>query len=269
MKRAGMTGFAISAAWGAMIFALELVRPLRAPTESKIARDGRNAGVAAFAAVPVALIETPIALALSRFVQNRRWGLMNRLPVPAAVRDAAAVLALDYTLYLWHVLTHRVPFLWRFHLVHHIDRDLDASTALRFHFGEIAISVLWRAAQVTAIGVSPRAFGAWQQLLVGAILFHHSNVRLPARWERAISLIVVTPRAHGLHHAADQRLTNANWSSGLSCWDRLHGTWREPAPADDIVIGVPAYRSDADVGLAAMLVLPFVQQRDAWTAAGT
>ncbi|GAC1585081.1 MAG: sterol desaturase family protein [Candidatus Velthaea sp.] len=257
----------ITAAWGTAILALELLRPLRAATESKIARDGRNAGVAAFAAVPVALLETPIALALAKYVEKRRWGLVNRLPVPPVMRDAAAVLALDYTLYLWHVLTHRVPFLWRFHLVHHVDRDLDASTALRFHFGEMAISVLWRAAQVSAIGVSPRAFAVWQQLLVGAILFHHSNVRLPARYERAIALFVVTPRAHGLHHAADERLTNANWSSGLSCWDRLHGTWREPDPADDFVIGVPAYRSDGDVGLVAMLALPFEQQRDAWTAA--
>ena len=265
MKRGGLTGMALTAAWGSAILALELLRPLRPATESKITRDGRNAGVAAFAAVPVALLEAPLALALAHAVEKRGWGLVNRLPLPPAVRDSVAILALDYTLYLWHVLTHRVPVLWRFHLVHHVDRDLDASTALRFHFGEMTISVLWRAAQVAAIGVSPRAFAVWQQFLIGAILFHHSNVRLPARWERAIGLLIVTPRAHGLHHAADERLTNANWSSGLSCWDRLYGTWREPAPADDFEIGVPAYRRDADVGLAAMLALPFVQQRDAWT----
>src|SRR5918998_1654866 len=99
---------------------------------------------------------------LSLLVQRKRWGLLKRVHLPPALEVAAAVVLLDYTLYVWHVLTHRAPLLWRFHRVHHADLDLTASTALRFHFGEITISVLFRAGQVLFIGVSPKALNVWQ-----------------------------------------------------------------------------------------------------------
>src|SRR6185295_3873165 len=129
-------------------------------------------------------------------VERRRIGLVPALGLPAWIGVALAVVLLDYTLYLWHVLTHRVPFLWRFHLVHHVDLDLDASTALRFHFAELVISVPFRAAQILLIGVSPLAFSVWQTLLMLSILFHHSNVRLPVEVERRLNLLFVTPRMH-------------------------------------------------------------------------
>jgi sterol desaturase/sphingolipid hydroxylase (fatty acid hydroxylase superfamily) len=104
---------------------------------------------------------------------------------------------MDYTLYLWHVLTHRVPFLWRFHAVHPIDLDLDASTALRFHFGELAVSVLYRAAQVVLVGVDTEALTCWQMFLSLSILFHYSNVRLPhngslSSWRSPLILLATT-----------------------------------------------------------------------------
>src|SRR5215208_1822575 len=103
---------------------------------------------------------------------------------------------MDYTLYLWHMLTHRVPALWRFHQVHHCDLDMDASTALRFHFAEMAISVPYRAAQVAVLGVAPRPLSIWQTFLFVSILFHHSNLRLPLWLERRLSWMIVTPRMH-------------------------------------------------------------------------
>ena len=94
-------------------------------------------------------------------------------------RGIASILLLDYTLYIWHVLTHRVPFLWRFHLPHHVDLDLDASTALRFHFGEMMLAVPYRLLQVTLFGIDYRTYSIWQTFLFACILFHHSNLRLP------------------------------------------------------------------------------------------
>jgi sterol desaturase/sphingolipid hydroxylase (fatty acid hydroxylase superfamily) len=162
------------------------------------------------------------------------------------------------------VLTHRVPFLWRFHLVHHVDLDLDASTALRFHFGELACSVSWRAAQVVAIGVSPFAYSLWQTALVLLIMFHHSNVRLPDEGERRLSRWLITPRLHGIHHSIIKEETNSNWSSGLSIWDRLHGTLRMDDGRHEVTIGVPAYRDPKDVTLPKILKMPFEPQRDVW-----
>jgi sterol desaturase/sphingolipid hydroxylase (fatty acid hydroxylase superfamily) len=155
------------------------------------------------------------------------------------------------------VLTHRVPLLWRFHAVHHVDRDLDASTAARFHFGELALSVPWRAGQVALIGVLPRDLRLWQQALLVSILFHHSNLRLPWRAEQAISVVIMTPRLHGIHHADDEATRDANWSSGLTLWDWLHGTLRTGVSQAEIRIGVEGYHDPEDVTLPRILEMPF------------
>jgi sterol desaturase/sphingolipid hydroxylase (fatty acid hydroxylase superfamily) len=197
--------------------------------------------------------------------EERRWGLLKIFNLPAWVEVTVAVVLMDYTLYIWHVLTHRVPFLWRFHLVHHVDLDLDASTALRFHFGELLLSVPWRAAQVLVLGVSPLALSTWQTLLLVSIMFHHSNVRLPIDVEQTLNRIIVTPRMHGIHHSIMREETDSNWSSGLTIWDRLHGTLRLDVPQDQITIGVPAYRSPEELAFPAILKLPFTEERPAWT----
>ena len=163
---------------------LERRRPLRHRiTESKLRREVRNLSVAAVGAGALLLMERPAILPLTQFVETHNWGLLKHLRLPRWVELAFAVILLDYTLYIWHYLTHRVPFLWRFHVAHHVDLDLDTSTALRFHFGELALSVPWRAAQVMIIGVSPMAYLIWQTLVFPSILFHHSNVELPISLE--------------------------------------------------------------------------------------
>jgi sterol desaturase/sphingolipid hydroxylase (fatty acid hydroxylase superfamily) len=240
---------------------LERRRPLRRPVESKLERDARNLAVAGVAAVTLRLVERPVVRSLTALVERRRIGLLKRVALPRALEVALAVVLLDYTLYLWHVLTHRAPALWRFHLVHHADLDLDASTALRFHFGELVASVAWRAAQVLVIGVSPQSFSTWQSLLFASILFHHSNVRLPVEVERRLSLFVVTPRMHGIHHSTVRGERDANWSSGLTLWDRLHGTLRLNVPQAEIEIGVPAYREPDELGFVRVLKLPFGAER--------
>jgi sterol desaturase/sphingolipid hydroxylase (fatty acid hydroxylase superfamily) len=195
-------------------------------------------------------------------VEARRWGLLKRAPLPRWLETVAGLVLLDYTLYLWHVLVHRVPALWRFHAVHHVDLDLDASTAVRFHAGELLISVPWRAMQVCIIGVSPATLTLWQRLLLIEILFHHSNVRLPQRLERALSRLVVTPRLHGIHHANRELIRNVNWSSGLTVWDWLHGTLRDDIPQDEIVIGVEGFHDPRDVTLPRVLAMPFERSQE-------
>jgi sterol desaturase/sphingolipid hydroxylase (fatty acid hydroxylase superfamily) len=155
------------------------------------------------------------------------------------------------------VLVHRIPFLWRFHKVHHVDMDLDASTALRFHFGELVISVPWRCAQVVLIGTSPLALSVWQTLLLIEVLFHHSNVELPLECERWLNRLVVTPRMHGIHHSIVEEEVNSNWSSGLTIWDWLHGTLRLNVPQQQVKIGVAGYQHPAQVTLPKIIVMPF------------
>jgi len=251
------------AAFGAL-FALEKLRPLRAETESKTRRNLRNFAVASLAGIILQLLEVPIAKKLALVVERRRWGLLKQVRLPAWLDTVAGFLLLDYTLYVWHVLTHKVPLLWRFHAPHHIDLDLDASTALRFHFGEMAISVLWRSAQILAIGVSHRTLRIWQSTLLLSILFHHSNITLPEQFERRLSCLIVTPRMHGIHHSTKYDEASSNWSSGIALWDRIHHTFRLNVPQAQISIGIPALRYAEDVRLGRVLTIPFTKFGDLW-----
>jgi sterol desaturase/sphingolipid hydroxylase (fatty acid hydroxylase superfamily) len=262
-----LTGLLVGGTFLALLW-LERRRPLRRSVEPKARREARNLAVAALSAAAIQVAEKPVTGPLTALVERRRWGLLKQLPLPAWLEVPLAVALLDYTLYLWHILVHKVPFLWRFHQPHHVDLDLDASTALRFHFGEMVLSVPWRAAQVLALGVSPLALSVWQTATLMEILFHHSNVELPVEVERWLCRLIVTPRMHGIHHSIVPGETNSNWSSGLAVWDFLHGTLRLNVPQEAITIGVPAYRDPEEVTLSKVLTMPFAEQRDSWKLPG-
>lgn len=249
-------------ALGALLWG-EYRRPLRRQTEPKSARNLRNIAIAALSAATIALIEKPMVMRLARHAEQRRWGIQY-LGLPRWMKITLSVVLMDYTLYLWHVLSHRSRFLWRFHLVHHVDLDMDASTALRFHFGEMALSAPYRAAQVAAIGVGPQALAIWQNLLLLSVVFHHSNLCLPRWLEAPLARIIVTPRAHTIHHSTIETETNSNWSSGLTIWDMLHGTFCYDVAEDDVRIGVPAYRDARDLTFRRLLTMPFRRQRFSW-----
>jgi sterol desaturase/sphingolipid hydroxylase (fatty acid hydroxylase superfamily) len=146
-----------------------------------------------------------------------------------------------------------VPLLWRFHAVHHLDRDLDASTAIRFHFGEMLLSVPYRLAQVALLGISPTTLRLWKRLLFASVVFHHSNLRLPLAAERRLATVIVTPRMHGIHHSEVEAERNSNWSSLISWWDFAHRTFRADIPQNEITIGI----GEPDTGLLALLEFPF------------
>jgi sterol desaturase/sphingolipid hydroxylase (fatty acid hydroxylase superfamily) len=232
--------------------------------EPKLRRGVRNLAVGGLGAIALQLAERPVIVPLARLVSRRRLGLLQRMSLPLWAETALGVMLLDYTLYIWHVLVHKVPGLWSYHLVHHADLDMDASTALRFHFAELTISVPWRAAQVLFIGVSPLTLSTWQTFLFCSILFHHSNVKLSISAERWLSRLIVTPRLHGIHHSIVEEETNSNWSSGLTLWDWLHGTLRVNVPQQAITIGVPSYRDPKDLTLPKVLAMPFANERVTW-----
>lgn len=243
----------------ALLYALEYRRPLRRQIEEKERSTLRNLAIAATAGSAVNFLEKPVTDKLTAFVEKRNFGLVKILRLPKFLETFFAVVLLDYTLYIWHVLTHKSAFLWNFHRIHHADLDLTASTAIRFHFGEISISVLFRAGQVLLIGVSPRALKIWQNALMLSILFHHSNVRLPKNVEEKLQKIIVTPRLHGIHHSVKRDERDSNWSSGSTVWDFLHKTFRRDIPQNEIKIGVAEFDKQKDVTLSKMLFEPFIE----------
>jgi len=241
----------------AAVAALEMRRPLRKSREPKLVHDLRNLAASALAAATVAVAEKPVVAPLALSVVRQRLGLLQLVWLPLAAELLLSVLLLDYTLFIWHYLTHKIPLLWRFHQAHHLDHDLDATTALRFHPGELLLSVPWRAAQVRLLGISPLGLSLWQTLTLMAILFHHANLRLPFRLERLLCRLLVTPRMHGIHHSVLRAEADANWSTIFSWPDYLHGTARLNVPQQAITIGAPGCRNMVPAGLGEYLMVPF------------
>jgi sterol desaturase/sphingolipid hydroxylase (fatty acid hydroxylase superfamily) len=246
---------------GALIVLLvgERARPLRQVTQSKWRRVIVNLAFAAVGGGAVALIYGPAVLGPAEQARHAGFGVLRWLHLPAWARALLAFILLDYTLWIWHLLNHRVPLLWRFHAAHHVDLDLDASTALRFHPGELLMSVPFRALQVVIIGVDVRVLLTWEAALLVATEFHHSNLRLPLRFERLLRALLVTPRMHGIHHSIVPGEVNSNFGTLLTAWDRLHHTFVHGVRQRDIVIGLAEYRNPDRLGFVRSLVFPFTR----------
>jgi sterol desaturase/sphingolipid hydroxylase (fatty acid hydroxylase superfamily) len=247
-----------------VLFVLERIRPLRAPKRPLMARLWVNGAVSALAMVTAGLAVRPVAVTLLGWTDVQRFGLTGAWIASPAVRVVGAFLLLDLSFYYWHRVNHRLPILWRFHNVHHVDPDLDVSTALRFHFGEVALSAAFRAVQVLLIGPPAVAYVAYEFVFQANTLFHHSNVRLPLALERALNWLLVTPRMHGIHHSQVQGETNSNYSVVFPWWDWLHRSLVLGIRQREIAVGVPGYARPEDNRLRTVLVLPFQRQRDYW-----
>jgi sterol desaturase/sphingolipid hydroxylase (fatty acid hydroxylase superfamily) len=194
--------------------------------------------------------------------------LLGIVPLSPAVQFGLGFLLMDLSFYYWHVANHRLPFLWRFHNVHHFDPDLDVSTAVRFHFGEVALSAVFRVVQVTVIGPNGWTYVIYELAFQANTLFHHSNVKMPITLERMLNWVLVTPRMHGIHHSQVRDETNSNYSVVFSWWDRLHRSIGLDIPQSAIVIGVPGYSQPADNHFWNVCVVPFQRQRQYWRDSG-
>ena len=214
-----------------------------------------------FAVLRLATLPIPIGIAI--WAQDRQIGLLHSLHLPLWVVVIATFLLMDYAYWWWHWAMHMVPFFWRFHNVHHTDLDMDVSTAARFHFGEMILTIGFLSLAVLLLGIGPIMLTVFFITFEAETLFHHSNWRLPIRVERLLNTIIVTPRMHGIHHSIVQRETNSNWGTIFCWWDKLHGTLRRDVPQDAITIGVAAYRDENELTVGKLFALPFAKQR-AW-----
>jgi len=244
-----------------VLFFLESKYGLRRRVQSRWRRIWINGRMSAVAYILLRFMFIPIMVWLA--FRNQEWqiGLNYIYELPNWLEGCIAFILLDYTNYAWHILNHKIPFLWRFHHVHHTDLDLDVTTALRFHGGELVSSVFYRGAVVLLTGATPLLVIIYEVIFEAATAFHHSNTRLPFNSEKVVSKIIVTPRMHGIHHSIIHRETNSNFSVVFSAWDRVHRTLRLNIPQQDIIIGVPAYRKEEELTFLKLLILPFQKIR--------
>jgi sterol desaturase/sphingolipid hydroxylase (fatty acid hydroxylase superfamily) len=253
-------GIKLSLAWKSLavaavfvvLFAAERWRPAAAthlvePAWRRLLRNGAlwavNAVLSPIAVVPVSAYAASHALAWRPSWWSGPAGLL------------ADLLLLDVLIYAWHRANHEVRFLWRFHSVHHLDRFLDTTSALRFHFGEVLLSALARAGVIVLLAIPLPSVLSFETLVLVAAMFHHSNLRLPSCVERALSLVVVTPSIHWVHHHRCRADTDANYCTVISLWDRLFRSRSGTARRPDMVIGVEGRE---ETTLLALIAVPFL-----------
>ena len=218
-----------------------------------LGRIGKNFSLAGLNALLSSLVVIPVSILAAQSALGWRPGWM----IGWAGLGIDLIL-LDVWIYGWHRANHVFPVLWRFHEVHHLDEALDASTALRFHFGEVFNSSLLRAAVIFLLAIPLASVLVFETMVAMAAIFHHANVRLPPSIERALSWFIVTPSIHWVHHHAERADTDSNYATVLSVWDRLFGSTSRTLRTAEMRLGVAG---QCDAGLASLIMRPFQQIR--------
>lgn len=183
-------------------------------------------------------------------------GLQTAFDLPSWGHAVGVVLLLDGWTYLWHRLNHRIPFLWRFHRVHHADARMDVTTAHRFHIGEIFLSSLLRLPLIVLFGVYVWELLLYETLMFAVVQFHHANIALPPRLDQALRLVIVTPGMHKVHHSRLRPETDSNYSAFLSIWDRLFHSFRTRERLEDIRLGLDEFDGDEHATFKGLMTMP-------------
>lgn len=247
--------------WGGLFFffSLELLFPYRPSSVSKLKRWINNISFTIFNSILLNLIFSAAIIGTAAHVQTHGLGLLNLIEGPAWLKLIVTIAFMDFMLYVWHLLNHKVPFLWRFHRVHHSDLNMDVSTATRFHIGELAISAVIRIGLIYFLGASYLGVLIFESAVVLNVQFHHSSLKVP-KWLEAIWWILfVPPSMHRIHHSVVIKERDTNYGAIFSIWDRILGTMLVHLDQNRIRIGVGAYRNPDKLNFHQLLAMPFTK----------
>jgi len=243
---------------------IELLWPKRELIVSKKRRWITNLGISVAATALLrlmAMLAVPVAaIAAAFYAERHQIGLLNQVTWPLWIKVVVSLLVLDLAIWAQHLASHKILVFWRLHQVHHADRDVDVTTAVRFHPVEIALSMLWKIVVVVPLGAPPLAVFLFEVILNASAMFNHANIALPAWLDRALRLLIVTPDMHRVHHSVRFREHDSNYGFNLSIWDRLFRTYNAQPEAGHkgMTIGLPPYQTEAPARFAWSLLLPFV-----------
>jgi sterol desaturase/sphingolipid hydroxylase (fatty acid hydroxylase superfamily) len=243
-----------------VMFLWEIIMPRRPLTTSKITRWFSNLSLVLIDSVAVRLAFPAGLAGVALLAQQRGWGIFNLFELPSLLKTIFGVLILDLAIYLQHVMFHSIPLLWRLHMVHHSDMDIDVTTGIRFHPIEIILSMGIKMAVVFLTGAPPFSVLIFEIILNGTSMFNHGNVRYPQQIDSFLRLFVVTPEMHRVHHSTIRWETNSNLGFNFPWWDRLFGTYRnQPAKGHlEMTIGLDQYKDPQKLTLPWLIGLPFI-----------
>jgi len=247
----------------ALMLIMESLFPRKARVQNRLLRVTTNLGIVVLYTVLMRLIFIFIAIGaavgVAGFAKQQGWGVLNVFHLPLWLHIVISIILLDMAVYWQHVASHKIPLIWAFHKMHHADRDIDATTGIRFHPVEIAFSMAYKMVIVLILG--PHIIGVilFEIILNGSAMFNHANLRLPLWLDRMVRVLFVTPDMHRVHHSAIARETNSNYGFNLSVWDRIFGSYIDQPQEghDDMAIGLPQYQTDKPSHLLWCLILPF------------
>ncbi len=245
----------------AVLALAERLLPRRIPHAARTRRWGTNIAIVIIDSIALRLVAIALpllAIGAALDAQSLGFGLFHNLDLPIWLEWVLVILILDFLIWFQHLMTHKIPLLWRLHQVHHADVDIDVTTAIRFHPLEIALSMLLKIGAIYLIGPAAGAVLLFEVLLNGAAMFNHANLRLPLGVDRVLRLVIVTPDMHRVHHSTDRAEHDSNYGFSLSIWDRLFGTYiAQPAQGHDAMdIGL-RWRDERPSRLGWSLLLPF------------
>ena len=236
--------------------AMEAFFPARDRLQSRTRRWSTNFGLVVIDTLTIRFLFPVIAVGAALWAQGKGWGVLNISALPIWAEVLLAVMILDMMIYWQHVAFHKIPWLWRLHKIHHADRDLDASSGLRFHPVEIVISMAYKMVIVICLGAPVLAVIIFEILLNACAIFNHANVRLPKWIERPLRQIMVTPALHRIHHSVTPRETNSNYGFSVIWWDKIFRSYTD-RPDGELTLGLREYQTDAPSGLWWSLSAPF------------
>lgn len=241
----------------AVVVSVEWAAPFRTPIQSRLEHVSTNLIIFGGNSLIAQFLAGWALLIWSSYVTSEGWGLLYHLHLDPVSHVITAIIALDLAAYGIHRLYHRVPFLWRFHRAHHSDLDIDATTSLRFHLGEVVMTGGMKGLSVWALGVSPLGFVLSETITLAAGLFSHGNLRLPGGLESRLRLAIVTPTMHWIHHSRRPPEHNTNLGAVFSGWDRVFGTYYMGVRRDEIQFGLDEYPAPEDVSILRFSRMPF------------
>ncbi|WP_298258315.1 sterol desaturase family protein [uncultured Litoreibacter sp.] len=241
--------------------ALETFAPRRDRRQTRKARWTTNWAIIIIDSVTLramAIFLPLLAVGAAYDAQTNGWGLFNTIELPSWIEIIFAILILDFAIWAQHLITHKVPLLWRLHQVHHADVDIDVTTAIRFHPIEIALSMLLKIGLVYLMGPAAVAVILFEIILNGTAMFNHANIKLPLRIDAIMRMVLVTPDMHRVHHSVHRHEHDSNYGFSLSIWDRMFRTYiAQPAEGhDDMKIGL-RWQDDRPAKLGWSLKMPF------------
>jgi sterol desaturase/sphingolipid hydroxylase (fatty acid hydroxylase superfamily) len=240
-----------------LLLTLESWLPAAGNRHYRLRHAARNLTLGLLNAAALALLAAPLIANVAGWAEGGRFGLLNLLSLPPAISIVIAILLFDGWLYLLHRANHKIGFLWRFHRVHHSDPEMDTTTAIRFHAGEVLISSALRLALIPLMGITLWQLLVYESLMAPVILFHHSNVNFPEKVDRWLRAIVVSPAVHRVHHSRVRVETDSNYSIIFSFWDRIGGTFRLRKDGRPVDFGLAEYDSEEWQRVKGLLTSPF------------